>query len=202
MAATNLIVDFLVIGVTSIVWIVPILLGFFGSEWLSLLTSLGAGPVQLLVVALYALGIPLSRVADDVTGSWNRRVRDQVLGPTDGPHYHKLVNRIVVRSESAAGYLSYRRAIVRMSRGHAFNFGLGALCWIALEWLKPACAPQGWKVPIAAGCVLMFLVMIRAWHVVLRGYFHSVRDIYSELPKSAGPGQLATPPAAAKNVEG
>jgi len=187
MATTNLIVDFLVIGITSFVWIAPILVYVMGMQWLSVLANLALGQVPIILMAAYVIGIPVSRVADDVTGWWNRRVRDKVFDSTGGPRYHQRLNRIVGRSESATDYLSYRRSIVRVSRASGVNLAAGAVLWMALDWLRPGGVAWPWNYGIPLTCAVLSGVMMRAWHVVLKGYFLSVKDIHAQLPKGAAP---------------
>lgn len=187
MATTNLIVDFLVIGMTSFVWIAPFLQCVEGGQLLAVFANVGLGQVPIIVVAAYVIGIPVSRVADDVTGWWNRRVRDAVFGSTEGPPYHRRLNKIVATCQTGTDYLGYRRSIVRVSRGSGVNLAGGAVAWMAFHWLRPGCVPWPWAGAIAVICAVFAAVMMRAWHVVLKGYFLSVIDIHAQLPKGAAP---------------
>ena len=187
MATTNLIVDFLIIGITSLVWIAPILLYAMGPEWLGLFDNLGLGQLPIVLGAVYALGIPVSRVADDVTGWWNRRVRDKVFGRPEGARYHQLLNRIIATSDSGSDYLSYRRSIVRVSRASGVSLAAGAVLWMAVNWFRPGCVPSPWNRAIPLACAFSSGIMMRAWHVVLKGYFLSVKDIHAQLAKAARP---------------
>lgn len=178
MATTNLIVDFLVVGTISIVWIAPILLFALGTEWLCSLAKLTAGHVPLILGALYAVGIPVSRLADRLTERWNDGIRDRVFGEGSRPGYHNQVNKIIAMSQGATDYLGYRRSIVRISRACALNFGLGALAWIGLWCLRRGLVPDVCFAGIVVVCVFGAWMMVHAWQVVLEGYFYSVNDIY------------------------
>jgi len=184
-ATTNLIVDFLVIGITSLVWIAPILHYAMGREWLTVFDNLGVGQLPIVLAAVYVIGIPVSRVADDVTGLWNRRVRKKVFGEGQGDLYHQRLNRIVATSVSASDYLGYRRSIVRVSRASGVNLAAGAILWMAVDLMRPGCVAWPWNHAIPLACAIMSGVMMRAWHVVLKGYFLSVKDIYTQLPRTS-----------------
>lgn len=181
MATTNLVVDYLVIGIASLVWLAPILLGVWGREWLCSVAKAGPAAAALLLGAGYVLGICVSRLADDVTERWNNKKRDQVFGEGAEPSYHNRVNFIVAMSETASEYLSYRRSIVRVSRACIFHFGGGAVAWVAMALVAPA------AVPLVAGlggglvCGLLCYLMVKAWGVVLDGYFRSVKDMHEYL---------------------
>ena len=136
MATTNLIVDFLVVGTVSIIWIAPILFVAFGTDWLSVLTELTAAHLPLVLGALYAVGIPVSRLADWLTEGRNDGIRDELFGKDSRPGYHNQLNKIIAVSTSAADYLGYRRSIVRVSRACALDFALGVLAWIGLWCLR------------------------------------------------------------------
>lgn len=178
MATTNLVVDFLVIGITSTVWLAPALLYFFGTEWLCLLTGLSVGHVPLLLGVLYAVGIPVSRVADDLTKLLNNRVRDEVFGAHSTFKYHNQLNKIVALSKGGTDYVGYRRSIVRVSRACALNFLIGGFAWAGLGKLRPGIVADGGAPAMVGLCALIFVIMLHAWRQVLRGYFYSVRDIH------------------------
>lgn len=181
MATTNLIVDFLVVGIAALVWVAPASFFVLGTDWLCVFKDLGVAPASLVVGCLYVGGLSVSRLADDITGRWNDRIRDDVFGRDSRPSYHNRLNMIVVKSGTASDYLSYRRSIVRISRACALNFSLGAVAWAAVAWSRPADVPALGAVLVAGGCAAMFMLMIRAWAVVLKGYFQTVKDMHTYL---------------------
>lgn len=181
MATTNLVVDYLVIGTATLIWLGPFLFELFGTQWLCSVAEAGAGAVAMLLGAAYVVGICMSRVADRITDRWNDGIRDGVFGEGATPTYHNRLNAIVVQSESASEYLSYRRSIVRISRACAVQFGLGAAAWLAVGLALPGPVGRPAGIAAAATCALMCYVMASAWTLVLRGYFHSIKDMYEHL---------------------
>ena len=181
MATTNLIVDYLVIGTASSAWALPVLLALAGTDWLSSLAKAGVVGAVLLLGFVYVLGICMGRVADRATDRWNDRIRDEVFGTRPGLTYHNRVNFVVAKSHTASEYLSYRRSIVRISRACAVQFAIGSAAWPLA-----ACVGAGGVSLVAGGvgaviCAAACYVMWSAWKVVLRGYFHSVKDMYDAL---------------------
>lgn len=183
MATTNLIVDYLIIGVTGFIWIVPMLLLVQGNKWLSFLGSINVVTGFLLLGFIYILGISVSRLADDVMKRWNDRLRDNVFGEDSDPGYHNRLNLIIAKSVSASDYLSYRRSIIRISRACSLNFFVGFLLWIVVAWVKPIELPNGTEIIISAFSLIVFSLLIRAYPVVLKGYFYTIKDIYGYLRK-------------------
>jgi len=184
MATTNLVVDYLVIGIGSLVWVFPALVALSGTQWLCSAVKAGAAGAVLVAGVVYVLGICISRIADDVTGRWNDRMRDEVFGTSGGQPYHWQLNFVVAKSESGSEYLSYRRSIVRISRACALHFGLGALAWAIAGCLPARGVSLLPGAVCAAACGGACWVMTKAWKVVLKGYFHSVKDIYEHLSQT------------------
>jgi hypothetical protein len=183
MATTNLIVDFLVVGVTSFIWIAPILFFVQGDKWLSVFSNSGIVLGLIVLGFVYILGISLSRLADDLLDRFNDRWRDEVFGKNAKPSYHNKLNLIITKSDGAADYLSYRRSIIRITRACSLNFLFGAIAWVLVEWLKPIQLSKGGATIIAVFSAVIFLLLIRALPVVLKGYFNTIKDIYEYIKK-------------------
>jgi hypothetical protein len=177
-ATTNLVVDYLVIGIASLIWLLPALLASAGTRWLGLAGKAGVLGAALVVGGAYVLGICVSRAADALTDRWNDRIRDQVFGVDPRVTYHNRLNFIVAKSESASEYLSYRRSIVRISRACILHFALGAVIWLTVSFLPDPPIPLLIGVGFAALCAGACYTMISAWKLVLRGFFHTVKDMY------------------------
>lgn len=189
MATTNLIADFLIIGVCSIVWLVPV--GLLTDFKFSLLNDLGLAPSFALFGAIYVVGICINRLADDIMGKRNNKIRDEVFSIGDnGPSYHTKLNAIVMQSESAANYLSYRRSIIRITRACALNFLIGALSWLVvlvIQWGGDPRPPLGGTLAALIMSILVAIMLARAWPVVLKGYFSSIRDMHGFLSPRSDP---------------
>ncbi len=181
MATTNLIVDFLVIGIAGFVWLGPILAVALGNAWIDKVLNLGTGGLPFVLGFAYILGISISRLADEITDWANDKWRDDVFGKTAKPSYHNQLNYVISHSESASEYLGYRRSIIRTSRACAVNFLLGSTVWIGIASLRPTLVSRDVAVVIAIIAATMSAFLFRAWATVLRGYFHSIKDIYDSL---------------------
>ena len=183
MATTNLIVDFLVIGVTSFVWIAPVMFFFQGEKWLSIFSNSSLVLGFIVLGFVYILGISMSRLADDILDRFNDHWRDDVFGKNAKPNYHNRLNLIIAKSVSGADYLSYRRSIIRITRACSLNFLLGAVAWILAELFKPVELPKGVAILLSVFSIAISLLLIRALPIVLKGYFSTIKDIYEYLKK-------------------
>jgi hypothetical protein len=182
MATTNLIVDYLVIGVTSFIWITPLLLLLLGDGWLSILTNSNNVGIGIgLLGFVYIIGISISRLADDMLDRLNDKWRDEIFGKNAKPSYHNKLNKIIAVSESASDYLSYRRSIIRITRACALNFLMGLLMWIVLIFCKPVKLPNYTELILSIASAIIFFLLIRALPTVLKGYFSTIKDIYAYL---------------------
>lgn len=190
MGTTNLIVDFIVIGLASFIWLVPILVMVDGSNWLEQLKSLGNAGVPVVLGFAYVLGLAMSRLADDVTDRLNDNWRDQVFGQDAKPTYHNRLSLIISRSESASEYLGYRRSVIRTARACAISFALGTVAWIALAVKEPTAIPCSGTMFIAGMSAAVSSLLFRTWSVVLKGYFHVIKDIHGYLQEPSRSGAI------------
>lgn len=181
MATTNLIVDYLIIGVSSLAWMLPVLLIVISDQWLCKLTDFGIATSFALLGGAYVLGISMSRFADDLTSRRNNKIRDEIFGKDAEPTYHSRLNLIILNSESATEYLSYRRSMIRITRACAVNFLVAAVAWpgwFCYTWFYRSHPSLCVTVVTSLACLAVFLLLYRAWPVVLEGYFYTVRDMY------------------------
>jgi hypothetical protein len=183
MATTNLIVDYFIIGSTSLIWLAPLLFLIQGDKWLSWFQGINLAAGFILLGFIYVLGITISRLADDLSKSWNDRVCDGVFGKSSEPTYHNQLNFIIAKSHSASEYLSYRRSIVRVSRAASVNFLLGFLFWLFFFFTSPVTLPKGTDLMMSVLSLIVLTLSVRELQAVLGGYFHSIKDMYQFLSK-------------------
>lgn len=185
MATTNLIVDFLVIGLVSSIWLAPIALLTLEVKVIS--EGFKAGPVAIPFILgfAYILGISVNRLADNLTNRWNDRWRDEIFGVTPDVSYHKQLNLIIARSDSASEYLGYRRSVIRTARASAINFLLAAILWISIAIFNQVIATKI-AMLVSISSAFFSMLLFSAWKTVLRGYFHGIKDLYNYLNAPAG----------------
>lgn len=184
MATTNLIVDFLVIGIVSLIWLSPIAILIFDIKWLNNLLNMGAGGLPFILGIVYILGISVSRFADDVTSRWDDKWKDKIFGKGTKPSYHSKLNFVIAQSQSASDYLSYRRSIIRVSRACAVSFMIGCILWIVVAVMKASTIPTAVSISIAVFSLLLSVWLFRAWATVIQGYFHGIKDLYGHLSEA------------------
>jgi len=185
MATTNLIVDFLVIGLVSFIWLGPIAVLVLGAKSIKDVLDVGIMIIPLALGFAYILGISISRFADDITDRWNDKWRDEIFGANAQPSYHSQLNLVIAKSESASEYLGYRRSVIRTARACAVNFILGSLLWLALSFFKPELVPWNVSLLVSLPALIFSALLFRAWKVVLCGYFYGIRDLYTVLQVDA-----------------
>lgn len=188
MATTNLIVDFLVIGLVSLIWLGPISAIVLDVNSINDVTNLPTIVLPFILGLAYILGISVSRFADDLTDRWNDKFRNEIFGANAKPSYHAQLNLVIAKSESASEYLGYRRSVIRTARACAINFIIGTISWISLGYFNSELVPFRVSIFVSVTSLIVGLVLFRAWKLVLCGYFHAIRDLYKVL-HSTGPEQ-------------
>jgi hypothetical protein len=175
MRTSNLLVDFLIIGATCIIWIVP--LANIASTG-QLIIDFSETDVLAFVGILYVLGLATNRLADDITTPWDRRVKREVFGESPFPSYHEQLNAAIARSETANEFLSYRRSVVRIARGGILNVLLGLILWVVMLFVSPGYLGWNTTLFLCIGLGILLLVLIRTWAVTLKGYLKAIKNFY------------------------
>lgn len=185
MATTNLVVDFLVIGLVGFVWLGPIVVMILGCQPLEKLFGLGLAAIPFILASAYVMGIAINRFADNLTDKFNDRWREGVFGEGAKPSYHNQLNLIMLKSASASDYLSYRRSVIRTARACSINFLLGAVIWPLSSILKPDIFL--WKLTALVAVLLLIIsaLLFQSWSTVLKGYFNGIRDMYGYLQEDS-----------------
>ena len=178
MATTNLIVDYLVIGVSSFVWISPLLYLVYGDSWITIFSTNNVVAGFGILGLVYIIGISIARLADDILDYWNDKWGIEVFGTNADPTYHQRLNFVICKSENATNYLSYRRSIIRITRACSINFLAGTLGWILVAVLKPIALLNGTELFIATLSALLAFLLLRSLPVVLKGYYSTIKDLY------------------------
>jgi hypothetical protein len=188
MATTNLIVDFLVIGLIALIWISPVAVLTLETKWIDNILNIGVTGLPFVLGLSYILGISVSRLADDLTSRWDDKWKDEVFGKDAVPSYHSQLNLVIAKSESASEYLSYRRSVIRTARACGVNFAIGAMLWIVLAIVKADVIPAYVSIFVATFSLLLSVWLFRAWSTVLKGYFHGIKDLYGYLHEETQSG--------------
>jgi hypothetical protein len=192
MATTNLIVDFLVIGLVALIWISPVAVITLDTKWIENILNMGVGGLPFTLGLSYILGISVSRLADDLTNRWDDKWKDEIFGKNTVPNYHNKLNLVIAKSESASEYLSYRRSVIRTARACGVNFAIGSILWIVIAIVKTNVIPTSLAIFVATFSLLLAVWLFRAWATVLKGYFHGIKDLYSYLHQETQSSNSAT----------
>lgn len=175
MRTSNLLVDFLIVGATCVIWIIPLLNIATGGR---LTFDFSDTDVLAFVGILYLLGLAVNRLADDLVTRWDRRIKRQVFGESPFPSYHEQLNACIARCETANEFLSYRRSIVRIARGGLLNVVLAFALWLITLFVYPDYL--GWNATLflCIGLGILFFILLRTWSVTLKGYLLAIKNFY------------------------
>lgn len=181
MATTNLIVDFLVIGIVALTWLSPVAVLTLDPKWIEKVLNISIVGLPFILGISYILGISVSRLADDFTNRWDDKWKDEVFGKNAAPSYHNQLNFVIAKSESASEYLSYRRSVIRTARACGMNFVIGSVMWIVLAITKADVIPAPVSLFVGTFSLLLSVWLFRAWSTVLKGYFYGIKDLFAYL---------------------
>ena len=125
MSTTAAILELLVIGIQSLIWLAMLIVAIFGPNWLPkdflLLYKDYLGIIGLSFA--YPLGVMIDEFADEVVfGRIYRKLRDAKLG---GPKMFELMMETQVAPVRM--YFDYSRTKIRLVRSTCVNFWMGAV---------------------------------------------------------------------------
>ncbi len=183
MATTNLIVDFLVIGFVSLIWITPLIMLLVNIDTTNFDVLRHPAAIPVTLAFAYIIGIAINRLADDITGRWNRKLKE-IYFEKDARLYHQLTNYIIAVSDSATEYLSYRRSVIRTARACALNFIIAFPLWLTVAVFKPTVINRKIAYILSLFSLFASIILVRVWYVVLKGYLKGIKDLYDALYKS------------------
>ncbi|HMS41321.1 MAG TPA: hypothetical protein PKE69_13910 [Pyrinomonadaceae bacterium] len=122
MNTTNLIVEFLVIGIQVAVWISLLILTFTGTNWLEFgkVKEFSTIIVGLLIAISYPIGVFVDNFADRILKKKDKKIRNEFI---------KDENKSILRVRTLAGenspldqLFNYQRMRIRISRSSFLNF--------------------------------------------------------------------------------
>lgn len=124
MNTTNLIVEFLVIGIQVAIWISLLVLIFIGTDWLEFgkVKELGTAIIALLIAISYPIGIFVDNLADRILKNKDKKIRNKFINDEDKSIFR--VRTLAGENSPLAELFSYQRMRIRISRSSFLNFSL------------------------------------------------------------------------------
>jgi hypothetical protein len=135
-ATTAIFAEILVVGFQAAAWLTLLVLGLFGTDWVTLseLETWAALITVAVVAAAYMLGVIVDRIADDVFLLGARLVAGRLPGTRAGksgsgaddagPDVRRKRVVVIDASEGLGKFLDYQRSRLRVARATAVNAAL------------------------------------------------------------------------------
>lgn len=122
MSTTNLIVEFLVIGIQVAIWISLSVLIFTGTDWLEFnkIKELGTAIIALLIAISYPIGIFVDNLADFFLSKEDKKMRNEFISDEDKSILR--IRTLAGENSPVAELFSYQRMRIRISRSSFLNF--------------------------------------------------------------------------------
>jgi hypothetical protein len=135
MTTTAIFAEIIVVGLQCVAWILVLVLGLFGTDWIdpAQLRAWAALATIVVVAAAYAVGVIVDRLADDLflaAIALGRRLRGEGSGSTAETLKSVTDERLDLQlmrftvadaSEGLGRFLDYQRARIRVARATTFN---------------------------------------------------------------------------------
>lgn len=127
MSTTALVIEHLITGLQSSIWILLLVLTLFGWNWISLKLLQDLLPIITFIglATVYPIGICVDEVADCIFTPWMKRIRDRRFKQEDmDPDDSEITIMSLLRKtddEFLKTYFSYIRMRIRVSRSTSLN---------------------------------------------------------------------------------
>lgn len=183
MNTTPIVIEILIGGFQTTVWLALIILSIFGYEWIQLGTAeRWLGLTIFIIVISYTLGILFDRLWNFLLHKPDEMIRNKYFSKSE---LYQLRVRIFAKSETMASFLDYIRSRMRIARASLCNFCLitaSSLFFILIR-LNHLDVFLKWKLLLFTGIcgALLILLAFYAWKSITNTYYKQVSNIYKEL---------------------
>ena len=161
MNTTSLFVELVVIGVGVLIWLLLLLVAFFGLPVMPPDNALLLATALPVLALIYVLGIVWDRLADVVFNRlWGRQLRDRYYD--DIGAYYDDRRTILMNAPALAELLEYGRSRLRICRGWALNALLIGLT-LMLVFMRQPDAAQPLSGLLLAASLASLLLALGAW---------------------------------------
>ncbi|MDE3058769.1 MAG: hypothetical protein KGJ59_12520 [Bacteroidota bacterium] len=120
MNTTAIVVEHLVIGIQTALWVILIIAAVYGYGWIDIL----AVPSQIITVlfmalVFYPMGVFIDEFSDFCFKRWSLKIRRENIVDDNQTAYRLLV---VLKDPSTSRYFQYLRSRIRIARSSVLNF--------------------------------------------------------------------------------
>lgn len=180
-----MVVEILIGGFQTTVWLTLIILSIFGYEWIQLNTAerwLGLITIFILGIS-YVLGVLFDRLWDFLLGKLDKKIRTTYFDNSELLNSARV--RIFSKSETMASFLDYIRSRMRIARASVCNFCLITVTslFFILTRLNHLDVFLKLRLLVFTGIcgVLLILLAFYAWKNITNTYYKQVSTIHQEL---------------------
>lgn len=167
MKSTGYIIELLIAGAGTVLWMGLLLVAIFGMDWIPMDLMMEPGILIVLSPFIYAIGVITDRTVDDF---FDARFKENDKNPKflSKEAYFKARTRIFLASEALTEHMHYNKLRIRICRAWAVNASLIAIAaniWLLLPHTPILSTMGRWQAGIATSLILgsSAWLAFRAW---------------------------------------
>ena len=203
MNTTAMVIEILIVGLQTVVWLTLIVLTIFGYKWVPLETlEKWSGPIVLFIIGMsYTLGILFDRLWDFLLHKSDKKIRAEYFNDSR-PSLHDVRATVFSSSERMARFIDYIRSRMRIGRASTGNFCLITINSLLFVLIRLSGLENSIKfrllVFISALGASLILLSLYGWKKLIRTYYKQLVIVYKtlgkgdELPSRSPPSEKAT----------
>ncbi len=177
MSTTSVIIEHLICGVHSLIWIALAVLTFTGFQWIELPLLLKFSPqISLIVLSFaYPLGIFIDEIADFLLDKQNKKIRNTSFKKEglEGDAYRTTAFFLLQEAgdDFIREYFNYIRTRIRIARAATLNFTLITIFIVPFSYFQ-----------LNLSCKLIFIMIVVGVFGVVMAYmsWRKFASIFSE----------------------
>ncbi len=197
MKTTDFILELIIAGLGTLVWIIFLFLGIIDVNWqfvgtlFQLEGFLGFATLVVLLIApfIYIIGIVTDRLVDNLFDNWfaNRLAKQEFGG--NRATYKRAVSCIYMGPEGLKEAFTYSRMRIRICRAWAYNSTMILISMNVFLILRKAWFPQTLALSIFFSILFLIstVVSFHAWKSLVKKEYFSLKinqELLSEKPRS------------------
>ena len=180
MNTTNILIDFLITGLQTSLWVIMLALAAFGINWIDLARFNGNEAIILFLILplVYPLGMFIDNITDTLLKGWNQKIRNKSISDQN-----LSIFDVIIRSKdnAASSHFTSLRSRIRIARSSFANSILMAISLTVFISLQKKHLPVNfqsnllWLLPCASLCISALALF--NWKVATQNFFSDRKSV-------------------------
>ena len=183
MKTTSVVIEILIIGLQTIMWLALIVLSVFGYRWVRIDSGLLLALTLFVTAISYTLGVLFDNLWNRLSKIIDEPIRLKFFSVSEEAHSTRI--NVLFNNKNAVEFMEYIRSRMRIARASFYNFFLITICALIfittqLQWVAAELRIKLITFVIISG-VLLTVLALSTYRKIVHTYYKQISIIYKEL---------------------